>query len=118
LETSIYKKNFGDVTFFQISKWGSNSRLRNHPLFYSFESCTAISQPILTYKPILVAFGKEIIGLKNMTQYCRLVSMVFEKAGGQGIVWRYLQRMYRPFLKENSRQWQNSLIYRGCMTTS
>jgi hypothetical protein len=26
--------------------------------------------------------------------------MVFEKAGGRGNVWRYLQRMYRPLLKK------------------
>jgi hypothetical protein len=52
-----------------------------------------------------------IIGLKNMT-YC----MVFVKAGGRGIVWRYLQRMYGPLLKENSRRWQHSLIYRAYET--
>jgi hypothetical protein len=31
--------------------------------------------------------------------YCRLASMVFEKTERRGIVWRYLQRMYRPLLK-------------------
>jgi hypothetical protein len=36
--------------------------------------------------------------------YCRLASMVFKKARGRGIVWRCLQRMYIPFLKENSRR--------------
>jgi hypothetical protein len=39
---------------------------------------------------------------------CRLASMVFEKAGGRGIVWRCLQWMYRPLLKENSRRLQHS----------
>jgi hypothetical protein len=34
----------------------------------------------------------------------RLASMVFKNAGGRGIVWRYLQRMYISLLKENSRR--------------
>jgi hypothetical protein len=43
--------------------------------------------------------------------YCRLPSMVFKKARGQGIVWRCLKRMYRPLLKENiSVAYDNVLI--------
>jgi hypothetical protein len=63
--------------------------------------------------------GERILNFRTHTD-CRLASMVFEKAGGRKIVWRYLQRMYRPLLKENSRRrrWQHSLIYRGRMTTS
>jgi hypothetical protein len=51
LEISIIKKNIVEVTFFKTSKWRCNSRWRQQPLFYTFGSCTAISQPILYIKP-------------------------------------------------------------------
>jgi hypothetical protein len=41
------------MTLFGTSKCRSDSRWRHQPLIYTFGSCTAISQPILTYKTSL-----------------------------------------------------------------
>jgi hypothetical protein len=76
-----------------------------------------------SYRPILPCVRKLLekmlgmLGWKNMT-FCRLASMVFEKARRRGIVWRCLQRMSRPLLKGNSTWWQHILIYWRRMTTS
>jgi hypothetical protein len=53
LKTSIHKKKIVEVTFFQNFKMEEKFKMAQL-LFYTFGSCTVISQPISTYKHILV----------------------------------------------------------------